>query len=518
MKARSDWVVSLRDDAHCAQAFREGKPVEVAASGYAANDFLLDALVSLGLWETMTRMYPNRLREHNGYPWRALNGVHVLRELLGLQTMASTGRILSDARLMAATGFNLETAGEKLRRHEPVMDPETAGNHLERLDAESAYYTFFAHVKYLRQKRWVRGKVFAADGKWVTVRYGRGYDGMGAVGEAHGYKLLALFNVQRRRELFTGFVLDRLNRDEKDMLLEVFTRYEEQVGPVCEMIEILLMDRGFWGVRFFRTLVDKHHIDFVTRARDSRLDFVQSVLRIAEQDLARPPSKRELKWQRRTEHLPPSKKHPQGEVRQLRMAGIEGLRAEDDDGESMALNAVIVYEHDAAGNPLPDPDDPSRPWITIYATSLPTAKHPMRIRRLYQRRWPVENQGFRAANQALHLDRVASRVSFDAVRAAMAFKLMVYNSEHIVRMKYPGEWTEERNRLRRAGRKELLGGLGIVLYTDDGHLGLFTTDQFRDLVAERTRGEERDALRSRLAEALRAGRSLQEVIDSMNGP
>ena len=59
---------------------------------------------------------------------------------------------------------------------------------MARIDCESSHYPLFEYTKFVRRQRWMRGKVFAADGKWITVKHGRDYPGMGAVGDAHGYK------------------------------------------------------------------------------------------------------------------------------------------------------------------------------------------------------------------------------------------------------------------------------------------------------------------------------------------
>jgi hypothetical protein len=491
--------------------------VELTESGFGANDFVIGALMELGLWDQMIRMYPNRLKEpEKGYDWRILNGVAVLRELMKIETIVGTDKVLSDPRLVAAAGFNLQEVSEKLEQGKPVIDSETLANHLARIDLESTYYTTLEFVRFLRTKRWVRGKVFAADGDWITVPYGRNWDGMGSVGDGHGYKLVSLFNVHQDRELFTGFLMGPLNRSEPDMLLELFRRYEQQVGPIRELIDTLLLDRGFWGAGFFKTLIGEFHIQFVTRPRDWNLAIVRDLMALVEADRKLPKSKRELRWQWRTEKRPPNKNYPRGEVRTLLLVGIDGLRVEDPDGEALDLNAAVVYEHDENRRPLVDPDDPTRQLTSIYITPRPCARNPMAIRKLYRQRWPIENQGFRNANQAQHIDHLTRRVSFDAIVAGMAFKLMVYDCEKILRVKYPKHWAEEKKRLRNLGRKEYIGGPAVLVYTEDGHMGIFKARRIRDLVAEATRRHERQRLKEQLLNAQREGRSVADIIDQLD--
>ena len=59
----------------------------------------------------------------------------------------------------------------------------------------------------------------------------------------------------------------------------------------------------------------------------------------------------------------------------------------------------------------------------------------------------IENQGFRELTQAGALDPLAGR-RFHALNRRIAFALMRYNAERVLRMKHPGPCPEERERLR----------------------------------------------------------------------
>jgi hypothetical protein len=217
-----------------------------------------------------------------------------------------------------------------------------------------------------------------------------------------------------------------------------------------------------------------------------------------------------------TEQRPPSKRHPQGEVRQLELVGLEGLRIEDDDGCELDVNAVVAYEYDEQGHALSDPDDPDRQLITIYITNLPTARRPQRIRKLYRQRWPIENQGFREVNQQWHIDHIISRVSADAVQAAMAFKVMVYNAEKILRMKYPEHWSHEKARLKQLGCHELIAGPVVLAYTPDGRVGLLRARRIRELVAQGARQRERERIKTLLTREFHGDSRVQAILHQLD--
>lgn len=83
----------------CLEALRRGEPVEVLPTSYAGNDFVFEFLMGSGLWQVLTAMEPDGLRKENGAPWKALNGVEVIRELARVDRIAHTGKVLSDVRL-----------------------------------------------------------------------------------------------------------------------------------------------------------------------------------------------------------------------------------------------------------------------------------------------------------------------------------------------------------------------------------------------------------------------------------
>src|SRR5262245_16164775 len=123
----------LRGDEETRRAICEGREVDVTLSNYGQNDFLLEFLMSSGLWEVLVSLRPEKLRKENGRPWRALNGLEVLRELVGIERIAHCGRVIADTRLMMIAGFNAEEIRRRERHGGLVVTPETLSNHLGRM-------------------------------------------------------------------------------------------------------------------------------------------------------------------------------------------------------------------------------------------------------------------------------------------------------------------------------------------------------------------------------------------------
>ena len=173
------------------------------------------------------------------------------------------------------------------------------------------------------------------------------------------------------------------------------------------------------------------------------------------------------------------------------------------------LNGVVAVEHDLAGNRLCDEEGRERP-VFLYATTLPTAEKPERIRDYYRMRWVIENQGFRELTQQWALDRLAGR-RFNTLNSRIAFAFMLYNAERILRMKHPGPWKSERRRLQDLGERNLLGGPSVAVYTRDGRLGLYTPAEYGQLIAER----ERNRIVGTLRQGLARGESLERLLDRL---
>jgi len=511
-----------KDNEHCEKVILDGEEVEVKESRYGGNDFVIEFLIRSGLMKTMERMYPNYLKQDNGKSWIALNRVQIIRELMKVGRIAKVGKVIHDSSLIAVCGFNLEEIEKKAKEEKGVMIPETLSNHLNRIDKESCMYTFYDQVQYIRSKKWIRRKTYVADAHEIIIQYGRKFEELGKTGKKYGYKLVILMNIEEGRERVIGFALGPLQIGERELLLDIFHRLEEAVAPIKEIIDLIILDRGYWGANFLRLLKKKYKIDFVTRVRDHSLDVAQDVEGLIKL--------KGTEWQRIVEN-----KKRQGKKMQIEVeyTGIEDLWLEDKEKKTkLRVNAVACNEYDMEGNLLLDKNNneeeneedeeekteeekqqerkkkEEEQGHIIYITSLGVS-HPYRIRRFYLRRWFIENQGFRCLTQRWNLDIPAGR-KINIIRARICFVLMLYNAEAIMEMKFPEEWQKEKERLEQWGEEGMLGKPALIIYTRDYRCGIFTGKRYGELVAQASRIKYEKHLRQQLQEAVEKGINLEE--------
>ncbi|MBN2563449.1 MAG: transposase [Phycisphaerae bacterium] len=485
------------DNEGCGAVIGSGARFDVELTGYGSNDFVLDFLVGSGLWGVLTSMRPDGLRKENGRPWRALNGVEVLRELARVERIGHCGKIVRDVGLMLIAGFNAEAVHRAHGQSRGVVTPETLSNPLGRISPRSAAETFCEQIGWMRRKRWIRGKTYVADAHEIIVPYGRRFERLGKVGEKHGYKLVMLLNATADRERVVGFVLAPLHHGERSLLRIILRGLQERFGRVGDWMGTLILDRGYWGGEYLLGLHRRYGIDVVTRAQHEGLDWARDV-----QGLAGDP---ETAWRWRRES------HSRLGEMEVRCAGLEGVALTDDRGVPIgSLNGVVAEEYTPERKRLRDENGRERP-VFVYATTLPTAEKPERIRDYYRMRWVIENQGFRELTQQWALDRLAGR-RFNTLNSRIAFAFMLYNAERVLRMKHPGPWQSERRRLRDMGHRSLLGGPSVAVYTREGALGLYTPAEYGQLIAER----ERNRIVSTLRQGLARGDSLERLLDRLH--
>jgi len=303
--------------------------------------------------------------------------------------------------------------------------------------------------------------------------------------------LVILLDINPGRERIVGFCLAPLHRSERAMLREILEHLDKEVAPLREWMDVLVMDRGYWGAEYLTGIKKEFGIDYVTRARDEGLDVIGHIECSVNAG--------DVKWVWSMEN------HSQFGRIKVRSAAIEGIPFYDEKGRQIGLtNAVVSEEKDLKGGPLKNGDGSMRRFY--YITSLPTQRSPVKIRNYYRSRWMIENQGFRELNQRWRIERLAGR-KFNTINARIAFALMLYNSEHIMKMRHPGAWQDQRYRL--SGRWATgLGGLSIATYTPKGELGLFTTRQYGSLVEK----AERRRIVKIIESAAAQGQTLQDVV------
>lgn len=488
------WQVWVRDDPAVEAAILEGRTAEAELTAYGENDSVLDYLMESGLWTILTGMAADGLKCRNGYRPELLNGVEVIRELAGIGRIQQCGKVLSDTRLMMQAGFNLARIERAAQAQRGVIDPETIANHLNRISPASAQASFVEYVRELRRQRQIRGKVYAADAHEIIVPYGRQYEQIKHVGSKWGFKLVVVINVLEDRERIVGFALAPLPTSERAMLLEILARLDREVAPLREWMPTLLLDRGYWGAQYLLKLKGQYGLEVVTRAQHDGLevvDYIETTLEAAT-------------WQETTEE------HSRFGTIRIRAAGVKDVPLFDEQGKELGcVNAVVVDEFDQAGKRLTDEDGKERPRF-YYVTTGPLSKRVYSVRAQYRRRWVIENQGFRELTQDWALNTLAGR-RFNANYARIAFALMLYNAERIMRLKDKAGWRREKERVKLRIGRGWLGGLNVVAYTPDGHLGLFKVRQYGEIV----RRAERNRIMAMAKAYRRQGRDLKDLLGKL---
>lgn len=174
-----------------------GAPFRILESEQGQYDGLLNFMLLHGLWAAATEMRPSELKKDNGIAFGVLNGLEGLREMAGIETPANCGPLLKDAYLMERIGFTAEQVEAGPVQEENIIDPESLNNHLARFREVDLEAGFLRHLAVIRQKRWLRGGVYAVDGHDILIPYGKEYEGAAATQEgSYGYKLLVVLNVQ----------------------------------------------------------------------------------------------------------------------------------------------------------------------------------------------------------------------------------------------------------------------------------------------------------------------------------
>jgi len=269
-------------------------------------------------------------------------------------------------------------------------------------------------------------------------------------------------------------------------------------------MDVLVMDRGYWGAEFLGELKRTEGVDYVTRTRDDEVDVAREA-----DGLARLES---TKWHELTEQ------HSRLGPMQVRLAGFAGLPLYDGAGkEHGACQVVIAEEYDFKGRRLPE-----RPRFR-YVTSLPVdpadSKSVQQVRTYYRRRWSVENQGFWVLTKRWNLDALAGR-NLNAIRARLNFVLQLYNAENCCAWKHPGSFQKELPRLKRPPKGERLGKPSIMVYTPDGRVGSFQAGEYRKLlttavttaVEKATQAATRENIKAAISRALREGKNIEDIL------
>lgn len=443
---------------------------QVEESRYTENDFLIDFFRETGLWELLIGSRPLGLKKENGYPWEVLQQIGIFHELSQAGRLIKITPLISDGRLMATLGFNLTYLHDRKKEEKGVIHPDTLRNHYKRKGEQQSIRDFYQQVAFLRENKWLRGGIYAADGFKIVV-HGKTFEGMGRVFNddtkrwESGYKAVLLMNVEKDRERLCGIAVGPIQMDERKLLRKILKDLKKHVCLPSQMIDLLILDRGFWGTDFLGELKEEWGIDFLIMAKKN-LEIVRYEI---------PAVAGDLQWHQRViEEKDERKKITKRKVEVAKYEGI-GFRIQREKGP---MTAVIER----------NPKDKTN--LTIFLTTR-QVKDPLTPFKQYSRRWAIENEGIRELSQKHKVRELGGR-TLDAITARLSLCLMTYNALKIFRMKWERRHGEMKRVMRqRRHQSYLQGDHQVVAYSGD-RFATFAEVAFSGLCYE---GGQRDVLR-----------------------
>lgn len=456
------------------EAVINSEKYEVRDSVHGATDFIMTFLEETGLWYTMVSKRPSSLRQDNGYDYEKLNGIAALKEIAGIRRISASSKVLKDAGLMARLGFTIEIGeGEKKAAHE-----DTIRNHLNRFTVEESYKWFLDdHIFWLRQNKWIRKGIYAVDGYEIEVT-GKTYEGMGKVWNddkkenRYGYKLLLLVNVSEGRERIIGAVLGKIQEDERKLCLKLFKLIEEHLCPIKELIDVILMDRGYWGAKFLHEIHFDYKIDIVSLAKKNSCFVKDEVNYIVENNKL--PFVKYNVWnknyyERKTQRRQ-NKKSKEAKHKEIYLAYEEGLGFGV--WEEKNLNVVIMKTKNNEGE-----------WdVTTFVTTLPIKNNPLKIYELYSQRWTIENDINRELDQRWNLRTLPGR-DLNIIVARIMLVLKLFNAEKILEMKYEGKYKKIKKRMREQEEHNFFEEPQVVVFIPEKNIfGAWRRIEYFDVI------------------------------------
>jgi len=446
-----------------------GEETDDVLTQYGANEFMVDFLRESGLWEELL-IKPGQKKE-NGKDWKKISGIAILAELLHIGQLAKADKVIKDAKLMTELGFTFAETESAASRGKGVIHRDTIRNYFKAIPKEKSLNKFYSFVNFMRSKKWIRGRTYVADGFEIEV-FGKTYKGIGKVYDEqekrwkYGYKAVILMNVEEERERIIGFAIGPINSDERKLLLKIFKDLEKHVDKIKHLIDVIILDRGYWGYDFLeKTIVGGYQIDYVVIAKKS-FTFIKEDLRYLIDN-------RKLNFQERQLFNRSTKKWEDVKVAFARDICF-GHYISKKNTHRGKVNVVVMKQ--MAGEEEKE---------VFYVTNKKIKKNPLKIVQLYGSRWTVENQGIRDLSHRW-LIRVPIGRSLNAITARIVLVLKLYNSVRIMEMKHGQEWQENKEAIEAAGERSFIGGQAIIVYVGE-YFGIFRTREYKKLIEMKTR-------------------------------
>lgn len=446
--------------------FLDGEPVVTRGSDYLGNDFLIEGLRELGYWDRITSQQPELGRKDVAEDSETLNAVWILKELAGLARVSEAEKLLKDGRLMALCGFNAERISERaLANRSAVVSLRTLYRHARRVPQSESERMLLSLTTMARENKWLRGKVYAADCFEIPVS-GKKMEGIYENTNKttrRGYRLLTITNVTPKREQIVAAVLGGICQDERVLL----KRALHSLSSVCEpkdMIDLLLLDRGFWKAQLMWELSHEWKIPFLTLAKE-KMDLVDEVeRRVREQG--------DVTWNRLSR-----KSGHTGHMRQYRARAVEEVfldRYSRDGKQAGSVNCVLAYAEQPAGKP---------PKRLIYVTSEPTKNRELWAIKRYGERWSIENECMKWLSE--HDGRTINGWTLDAVQYRLFLLCALRNAMTLIDWKCAKDAAQMRKLLAQRKRRAYIEGHGIVIYTESGVFGTYPSEEAVMMAEER---------------------------------
>lgn len=486
--------VFVLDEEKAEEAVVSGEEVEIHDSAYGWNDDLVNWLRQAGFWDILTSIEPD-VKKQNGIRSSVLNGIWAIMDIAHIGKIQKVDPVLRDGRIMHEVGFNIHRVQARLKEGRAVVHRDTLRNHIKRMSVREAGGAFYRHVVHMRRKKLMRGKVYAADGFDIEVTCPDSYEGCGKKwdpdrGEwVYGYKVEILFNLADDRPRIIGVALGPINTDERELLLDILSSLSANVAPVNQIIDTLVLDRGYWGVGFFKQLREKYRIHIVTLAKAdlSACEDVRALVKLEGRSAVVRHVKRENNKGKIAAYL-------------REMTPVQDVEVVGEHGDVLKMNAVFMREIKESTGEVSE---------VIYFTTLPVARVPQRVVDYYDSRWNIENRCNRTLSQTWKMRTLVAR-KLNAIFAQLVMVVMCYNACRIYEEKNPKEAEETRIKMQERGINSFLVDHGTIVFVP--RLRVFATMDSvgcADLAAKRAAVQ--------LLSLTRQGMSLEEAIEKTVG-
>src|SRR3989339_683662 len=458
----------------------KGAEIEETLTHYGANEFAIDFLMHNGIWKQLM-MEPKRGKNNNGKDWKKLSGMAILLELLHVGQLSYADKIIKDAKLMMELGFTFTEIETAKQKEKGVIHRDTLRNYFKAIPSNKSMKEFYSYINFFREKRWMRGGVYVADGFDIEV-FGETYEGIGKKYDSkesrwkYGYKVVILMNVEEDRERIVGFAMGPINTDERALLLKIFEDLEKYVDKVKNIMDVIVLDRGYWGYDFLeKTLVGEYKIDYVIIAKKSFM-FVK-------EDLRHMIDSRQIKFQERQLFNRSTKTWESVKVAFVKDL-MHGYVNKAQPYQGM-VNVVVMKQMQG-----------QEEKEVFYVTNRKVPKNPLKIVQLYGSRWTVENQGIRDLSQRW-LIRIPAGRTLKAITARICLILKLYNAMKIMEMKHGKEWQKNKEEIESWGQRSFIAGNGLIVYAGQ-YFAAFSPKQYKRLIETRTRQVTIDELKQKV--------------------